>query len=111
VGFHEPDTGRKGIFLDDRIGIKKQDISAAGFPYGLVVCFGETHVNLVLNEDNSGELFVNHLTRTVNRVVVYHHYLCTKVLNGFIDGMEALFQEILYVIIYYDNRKVHEWVQ
>jgi hypothetical protein len=105
------DAGRKRIFLDDCIGIKKQDIFAMGHPYGLVVCLGKTQVYLVFDEDNPGKLFVNHLTRTVNRVVIHHHYLCTKVLNGFINGMKALLEEILYVIIYYDNRKVHEWVQ
>jgi hypothetical protein len=104
-------TGRKSILLDDRIGIKKQDISSAGLSYGLVVCFGETRIHLVLDQDNPGELFVNHLTGSVHRVVIDHHYLCTEVMYGFIDGMKALFQEILYVVVYYDNRKVHESVQ
>ena len=57
----------------------------------------------VLNKLDPGKLMPDLTHRTVHRIIVHHENLRLKPLNGLLNRVQTLLQEIFDVVVDYDN--------
>ena len=107
VAVHEGDAFRESIVFHNRVGIEEQYILACRDADGLVVGFRETDILLVGDDLHLRELLRQHLQRAIDRVVVDDKHLPFDALHGATHRIEALFEEILDVIVDDDDREFH----
>src|SRR5688500_2264012 len=69
---------------------------------------GKTRIGLVGDPPYFGKLWPEVADTVVGRIVVNHEHLSIQVPGRLPHRVQALFQEILYVIVYYDNGYCHE---
>jgi len=107
----EIDAGCEGVALHEGVGVEEKDIVASALAQSLVVGFGESGIVAVGDEMHLREGVADHLDRSVGRVVVDDPYfglslfaiVQTKLLGSLLHRHEALLEEVLDVVIDYDD--------
>ena len=111
VRVHESQAFTEGIVFDHRVGIEQQNILACRDTDSLVVGLCEADIVFICYDFHFGELRREHLQRAIDRVIVDHKHLTINALHGAAHRVEALFEEMLYVVVDYDDRQFHILVQ
>jgi hypothetical protein len=101
--FHKSQRFFEGIFLHHGIGIKQEDIFSGSFSDSLIIGFGETGVGGVDNEFYLWKFLPDEGYGAINGIIVNHKHLSLNVPQGFKNGIQALFKEVLDVVIDYNN--------
>ena len=109
MGFHKAQTFFQGVFLHHGIGIKQEHIIALSFCNALVICPAESNIFMVLYELYAWKTLLYKSYRAVYGVIVYYDHLCADVPGSLLYRIEALFKEVLDVVIDYDDGELQRW--
>ena len=71
-----------------------------------VIGFAKTHIMAVPFKIHLREFLRKVPFASIVRIIVYHKYLGLQVCTGFYHRVQALLQEIFYVVVYYDDGKL-----
>ena len=107
MAVHEGDALREGVVFHHRVGVEEQDILARRLPDGLVVGLCKAHIVLVGDDFHLGKLLRQHLQRAVYGVVIDNKHLALDALHSATHRVQALFEEVLDVIVDDDDRELH----
>jgi hypothetical protein len=102
---HKIKAQAEAVSRNKGIRIEEQYIFSATSGQCLVIGFCKTKVPVVLNKTHAREKRLQISEASVSRIIIDHDHLCFNAPNGFPHSIEALFQEIPDIIIYYDDRK------
>jgi hypothetical protein len=93
----------KTVLRNNRIGVQEQNkISCGGFQTP-VACFSKPKVNVAVDEIDLLKKRPQVIQAAIRGIVIHNNHFRIKALNCFPDSKQALFQEKLYVVVYYDN--------
>ena len=110
---HEVDALHEGVVLNDSVGVEQEEALARAAGERLVIGAGKANVLLVGDDVHFGEVLAHHLHRPVHRVVVHYPHVKFQIATvgqpafRAVDRCQALLEEVLDVIVDYDDRKRH----
>jgi len=95
------------VFRQDRVRIEEEDIVSPRLLQGQVVSPGESDVVGIDDEGHSREKRAEEGHAVIVRMIVDDDNLRVDATEGFLDGMQAELQKVLYPVIHYDNGEDH----
>src|SRR5262245_46130748 len=104
MGIEKIDALPETVLWYDGVRIQEQDEFSFRKMNSLVAGFGKTGVLRIAHEIDTGKLRLKIGDAVVGGVIVDHYYFRIKSCNRFLNGVEALFQEMSDIIIDYDDR-------
>ncbi|OAV64928.1 hypothetical protein Barb4_03742 [Bacteroidales bacterium Barb4] len=103
---HETAQGAQALLSNYRIRMEQQHIFPPAQPYRLIARLRKAVIILIFYQGNLRKSFPDISRRPVGRVIVNHKHLHIHTCRSSLHGAEALFEEILCVVIDNDNGKL-----
>lgn len=96
----------KTVFRNNRIRVEKQNVFARALFQSLVAGFCKSDIFGISNKSYNRKFWRQVVYAIISRAIVYYNYFCLYALNRLQYRTKALFQEMFYIIIDYDYRKL-----